>query len=360
MPGLFAGLDFATCPNLAHVAAPDRTHQLDLVCSWLAGHYVFPDVGEQVVDLLRTREAAGDFAGISTDEDFGIAVTETMQSINGDRHLRLLHSINAIPGKEDDTAEVADDVAYRDEVILSAGGIAAVQRLDGNVGYLDIRVLHAANVAAPIASAAMTLVAGTDVLLVDLRRCPGGSPLMVAHYCSYLFDDPTHLTDIYDRPTDQTRQFWTAPSVPGEKFGGTKPVYVLTSSSTFSGAEELAYDLQSRGRATVVGERTKGGAHPGARHRIGPHLQLSVPQGRAINAVTGTNWEGAGVQPDIEVSADDAFDTSYRLALAHVINLGRIGVRSVIAKEAEAARAELRQPVDDGAAADGRNQPGRR
>ncbi|CAN5380946.1 S41 family peptidase [soil metagenome] len=258
----------------------DQTHQLDLVCSWVGGHYVFPDVGQQVVDLLRARHAAGDFAGIATDQHFAIAVTQTMQSVNGDRHLRLLHSIHALPAQEEDTAEVADDIAYRDEVTLSAGGIAAAQRLDGNVGYLDIRTLHDANVAAPIASAAMTLMAGTDVLLVDLRRCPGGSPLMVAHYCSYLFEDPTHLNDIYDRPTDQTRQFWTAPSVPGEKFGGTKPVYVLTSSSTFSGAEELSYDLQSRGRATVAGERTKGGAHPGRRYRIGPHLELAVPQGR--------------------------------------------------------------------------------
>ena len=123
--------------------------------------------------------------------------------------------------QDDNDAEVFDEDAYRQEVLLSAGGIATAQRLDGNVGYLDIRTLHDANVAAPIASAAMTLLAGTDVLLIDLRRCPGGSPLMVAHYCSYLFDDPTHLDDIYDRPGDQTRQFWTAPSVPGTKFGGS-------------------------------------------------------------------------------------------------------------------------------------------
>jgi len=102
--------------------------------------------------------------------------------------------------QDDNDAEVFDEDAYRQEVLLSAGGIATAQRLDGNVGYLDIRTLHDANVAAPIASAAMTLLAGTDVLLIDLRRCPGGSPLMVAHYCSYLFDDPTHLNDIYDRP----------------------------------------------------------------------------------------------------------------------------------------------------------------
>lgn len=306
------------------------------MCSLLTRYYVFPEVGEQIIELLRARESAGVFADISTDADFGVAVTEAMQSVNGDRHLRLLHSVDEIPMQDDEEAHVFDEAGYRQEVWLSAGGIATAQRLDGNVGYLDIRTLHDANVAAPIASAAMTLLAGTDVLLVDLRRCPGGSPLMVAHYCSYLFDDPTHLNDIYDRPSDQTRQFWTAPSVPGEKFGGAKPVFVLTSSTTFSGAEEFSYDLQSRGRATIVGEPTMGGAHPGARYRIGPHLKLSVPQGRAINPVTGTDWEGSGVRPDIEVSAESAFETAYQLALEHVITLGREGVRRSVADEAEA------------------------
>ncbi|MBA3367613.1 MAG: S41 family peptidase [Geodermatophilaceae bacterium] len=323
------------------MSSPDRSRELDQVCALLTRYYVFPDVGEQVVELLRRRHSAGAFPGVSTDEEFGIALTHAMQTVNGDRHLRLLYSVDEIPVQDGEDSEVFDEVAYRQEVLLSAGGIAAAQRLDGNVGYLDIRTLHDANIAAPIVSAAMTLLAGTDVLIIDLRRCPGGSPLMVAHYCSYLFDDPTHLNDIYDRPSDQTRQFWTAPSVPGAKFGGSKPVYVLTSSTTFSGAEEFSYDLQSRGRARVVGEQTKGGAHPGARYRIGPHLQLAVPQGRAINPVTGTNWEGCGVRPDVDVSAEDAFDTAYGLALEHAFTLGREGARRAVVDEAEAAREGL-------------------
>lgn len=318
---------------------PDRSRELEQVCSLLIRHYVFSEVGDRIAELLRARHSNRAFDDTVADEDFAVAITETMQSVNGDRHLRLLYSVHEIPLPTDEDAEIFDEAAYRQEVSLSAGGISAAQRLDGNVGYLDIRVLHDANVAAPLASAAMTLLAGSDVLLIDLRRCLGGSPLMVAHYCSYLFDDPTHLNDIYDRPSNTTRQFWTAPWVPGEKFGGSKPVYVLTSSTTFSGAEELSYDLQALGRATIIGERTKGGANPGRRYRIGSHLQLSVPQGRAINAVTGTNWEGTGVTPDIEVPSDDAFDVAYRMALDHVIGLARDGVYRTVTAEAQTARA---------------------
>lgn len=315
-----------------------RSSAVQHMCTLVSQYYVFPDIAEEINAVLRGPQAVRELTGSSTDEDFSAAVTTIIQSVNGDKHLRLLHSVDELPLADAGDAEAIEDAAYRREVTLSAGGIASAQRLEGNVGYLDIRVLHDANVAAPLASAAMTLVAGTDALLIDLRRCPGGSPLMVAHLCSYLFDDPTHLTDVYDRPSGETRQFWTAPWVPGEKFGEAKPIYVLVGSATFSGAEQFGYALQSRGRATIVGEPTGGGAHLGARHRIGPHLQLSVPQGRTINPVTGTDWEGSGLRPDVAVAADEAFDIAYELALEQVLSLGRAGVRRSVHEEAEAAQ----------------------
>jgi C-terminal processing protease CtpA/Prc len=232
-----------------------------------------------------------------------------------------MFSHDAIPEHDE---RVFDEDTYRAEVRLQVGGIATVQRLDGNVGYLDVRAMHDAGHAGQAAIAAMTLLAHTDVLLIDLRRNGGGDPGMVALYCSYLFDDTTHLNDLYWRDDDSTRQWWTLPYVPGPRFGGTKPVYVLTSGDTFSGAEELAYDL-TRGRATLIGERTRGGAHPGGRYRVATHLKAAVPSGRAINPVTGTNWEGTGVEPDLELPATDAFDAAYRLALDHVLTFGSDG-----------------------------------
>ncbi len=93
----------------------------------------------------------------------------------------------------------------------------------------------------------------------------------------------------------------------------------LPGATTFSGAEALAYDLQRLGRAAVVGETTRGGAHPRRAFRVHPHLEATIPVARAVNPVTGTNWEGTGVVPDIGAVADEAFDTAYRLALAQVV-----------------------------------------
>jgi C-terminal processing protease CtpA/Prc len=309
------------------------------LCGQLTTYYVFPDVAEQIVAVLRRRLADGGYDQVADDEEFAVAVTADLQSVNGDRHLRLLYSIDPIP--EGDEGPVFDEDAYRVEVELDAGGIAAVARLDGNVGYLDIRALHDAAHAGHAAVAAMNLLAHTDVLLIDLRHNGGGDPGIIALYCSYLFDDHTHLNDLYWRDGDRTSQWWTLPYVPGPTFGGTKPIYVLTSEATFSGAEEFSYNLKTRGRATIVGERTGGGAHPGDRYRVDTHLGSAVPSGRAINPVTGTNWEGTGVEPDIELPADEAFDAAYRLALDHVLTLGSDGPRREVAEEAATARAAL-------------------
>ncbi|GAA3447214.1 S41 family peptidase [Planomonospora venezuelensis] len=317
----------------------DRSLHIDIISAQLLEYYVFPDVAREIADVLRARLAEGRYADLPDDEAFAAAVTEDLQSVNGDRHLRLLHNVDPIP--EQEAAEFFDEALYRAEAELGGYGFARAERLDGNVGYLDTRAMVAAELAGHAAVAAMNLLASTDALIVDVRRNGGGDPRMVALLCSYLFDEPTHLNDIYDRPSGETAQSWTLPFVPGPRFGGSKPVYVLTSGTTFSGAEEFTYNLQTRGRATVVGERTRGGAHPGVRYRVDAHLKSAVPSGRAINPVTGTNWEGTGIVPDIGLPAAQAFDHAYGLALRHVLELGDGGARRAVAAEARAALARL-------------------
>jgi C-terminal processing protease CtpA/Prc len=160
--------------------------------------------------------------------------------------------------------------------------------------------------------------------------------------CSYLFDDePVELSGIYDRPSDRVKQAWTLPYVPGRRYGAARPLWVLTSGMTFSGGEALSYDLQQAGRATVVGERTGGGAHPRRGFRVNEHLEATIPVGRAVSPVTGSNWEGTGVAPDIAVPAGDAPATAYRLALEHVVTLEAPGHRREVHEE---AREALDQP----------------
>jgi C-terminal processing protease CtpA/Prc len=192
-----------------------------------------------------------------------------------------------------------------------------VQLLDGNTALLELApsLFPLAWSAEPL-SAALTLVARADSLVLDLRANRGGDPETVSFVCSYLLDERTHLNTQYARVGDRHDQWWSLPYVPGARFGGTKPVYVLTGPDTFSGAEELAYDLQQLGRAVTVGETTRGGAHPREGWTVHPHLEVTIPVARSVNPVSGTNWEGTGVRPDVPCPAPEALDKALSLIRA--------------------------------------------
>ena len=131
--------------------------------------------------------------------------------------------------------------------------------------------------------------------------------------CSYLFDRRTHLNDIYYRHENTTQEFWTSSPIPGNTLAD-KPAYVLTSSTTFSGAEEFSYDLKNLKRATLVGETTAGGAYLVQERRIDDHFSIQVPFGRRVNPISKTDWEGAGVEPDVKVNATAALDAAQKIA----------------------------------------------
>ncbi|WP_209492957.1 S41 family peptidase [Streptomyces sp. PvR006] len=283
---------------------------IDETARLVSEQYVFPEIAEQVADLLRRRLAEGAYDVDGAEELAGL-VTADLQSVNGDRHLRLKH--HADPVSPEQGAATLE--AMRRDFDTSLGGAPLVRLHDGGIAVVELApMLFPLDWAAEPLAAALTLTSRAQALIVDLRANRGGDPDTVAFVCSYLLDRRTHLNSMHWRKGDRREQSWSLPHVPGARFGGSKPLYVLTSDSTFSAAEELAYDLQQLGRAVVVGERTRGGAHPCKGWTVHPHLEVTVPMGRAVNPVSGTNWEGTGVQPDVLCPAVDALDQARALA----------------------------------------------
>ncbi|MEV4370080.1 S41 family peptidase [Nonomuraea sp. NPDC049637] len=292
--------------NLRPAPVIDETTRL------LTEHYVFPEVAEQVADLLRRRLADGAY-DVGGAAELARLVTADLQSVNGDKHLRLKH--HADPVSPEQGAATLESI--RRDYDASLGGAPRVELLDGGVAVVELApMLFPLEWAAEPLSAALTLASRAQALILDLRDNRGGDPDTVAFVCSYLLDERTHLNTMHWRGGERGEQYWSLPHVPGARFGGSKPLYVLSSGSTFSAAEELAYDLQQLGRAVVVGEPTRGGAHPCKGWTVHPHLEATVPIGRAVNPVSGANWEGTGVQPDIPCAAAEALDRAHALALA--------------------------------------------
>ncbi|MER5729106.1 S41 family peptidase [Streptomyces sp. NPDC002138] len=287
---------------------------IDETVRLLTGNYVFPEMAQQLAGLLRRRLAEGAY-DVDDAEELSRRVTADLQSVNGDRHLRLKH--HADPVSPERGAATRD--AMRRDFDTSLGGVPRVELLDGGVAVVELApMLFPLEWTAEPLSAALTLASRAQALIVDLRANRGGDPDTVAFVCSYLLDERTHLNTMHWRGGERSEQSWSLPHVPGARFGGTKPLYVLSSGTTFSAAEELAYDLQQLGRAVVVGERTRGGAHPCQGWTVHPHLEATVPVGRAVNPVSGANWEGVGVQPDVPCTAADSLDRAHALALARL------------------------------------------
>ena len=224
-----------------------------------------------------------------------------------------MHHADELPA--DVAGDDAEEYAAMAGWAASTGdGIAKVERLAGNVGLLVIDpILFPVVISGEAVTAAMSLIASAAALVIDLRSCRGGDPAMVAWLCSYLFGrEPVELTGLRER--GRVTQSWTVPHVPGGRFGADKPVFVLTSTVTFSGGEQLSYDLQRLGRAIVVGEQTRGGAHAREGFRVHPHLEATIPVAAGVNPVTGGNWEQIGVTPDVVVAAEDALARAHQLA----------------------------------------------
>lgn len=161
----------------------------------------------------------------------------------------------------------------------------------------------------------MSEAASAAALIIDLRENQGGSPEIIALMASYLFDDqPVHLYDQSNRRAGTNMSVWTNPAVKGTRLGGQKPVFILTSAQTYSAAENLAYTLQQLKRARVVGETTRGGAHGSFGRPVTSHLVPMIATSRTINAVSGSDWNRIGVQPDTAVPAAKALETAVELA----------------------------------------------
>jgi hypothetical protein len=294
------------------VSDAERARVIETAEKMVNEFYVYPDMAKSMSAALKTQQKRGDYRAIIDSDILATRLTDDLRAVSHDRHISVHFSSEIVP-PEDPNRRPDSDPKLGQQAAASNCGFEKAEHLTPNVGYLKLNMFAEPKFCAPTAIAAMNFLADSDALILDVRDNHGGAPPMVALICSYLFGEPTHLGDIYDRQQNTTEQSWTFPYLPGKRFMG-KPVFVLTSRRTFSAAEEFSYDLKILKRATLIGETTGGGAHTVAPHRLNDHFYIMVPFGRFVNAITKTDWEGTGVEPDIKVAAADALDEALKRA----------------------------------------------
>lgn len=341
------------------LAAPDaspmdrqtRAAVLHDLFAALDRYYVFPGVAQEIRQNLSDKSRRGNYDALTDPTLFAEAISRDLRQVGRDPHLGISYSATPVPADPVD-AEAEDEATLEQHRAFGRRvnfGFSRVEILPGEVGYLKLDGFFDLSAGGTdTAAAAMAFVRHTRALIIDLRENGGGHPSMGVLLLSYFFSNPTHLSDFHRRDDARVEQNWTAPFVPGAHY--TNPVYVLTSRETISAPEGFAYDLQTRRRAVIVGETTAGAANPGYERRIGEHFTAFIPFGRAVSPVTGTNWEGTGVTPDLPATANDALSAAQRAVLqAAIANEGdsrqRDRLRAALtAVERQSTTTQPRQP----------------
>jgi hypothetical protein len=296
------------------VTSEEKQQAVTELANLLRERYVLADVAEKAAAFIEQKLKSGAYDDAGDARSFADRLTVDLQAVTEDKHLRIGEAPRSEPTPTAPADPEAVRAARRAAVRRSNNGFLRAEVLPGNVGYLDFRRFQSPGVAGDTLVATMGFFANVDAFILDLRNCRGGSAFTVPYVTAYFFSRPTHLHDMVFRGDNVTEHFWTHPYVPGKRLADV-PMFILTSAYTFSGAEGVAYRFKVLKRATIVGERTGGGANAGGVRDVAPFFRVYMPMGRPVDPDTGTNWEGTGVEPDIETSAREA------LAVAHIAAL---------------------------------------
>jgi C-terminal processing protease CtpA/Prc len=294
-------------PSLEAVAENLTKEQIKLVVektsTILDQNYLFPDLGTKYADFIKTRWKSGAYSDVTSMKEMVVLLTDDLYSIHKDKHLTfsLGHEV----------AVTRESMQVRKKHLFEINyGFNMAEILCGNVAYLEIVEFCAPDQSSNAMAQAFASLEGCDTLIIDIRHNKGGAGDLIHLICAYFFEEATHLYDVINPRNGRVEEVWSATRTGPSKFVD-KPLYILTSQVTYSAAECLAYSLQALKRAVIVGENSAGGAHPTRSFIIREvHLVLTVPVRDIRSPVTGGNWEGTGVKPDITVPAEKALEAA--------------------------------------------------
>lgn len=316
------GLFFKSATISGQLNVQQKNSIIDTLCKKVEQYYIYPEVADSIVSYLKKQQKNDAYINICDAGLFASEITKDLRKAGKDQHLRLEYSESVLAEQGDDAYVMSEEEQREIEqyVVHENYGIAKIEVLKGNIGFIDFNWICGADYAGEKYASMMDYLSHTDALIIDLRKCRGAMGRDAINYlASYFFDESIHLNDLIWRKNNFTEQKWTYAYVPGKRYI-EKPVYVLTSARTFSGGEGFCYHLQALKRITVIGEQTRGGANPGGSVRISDHFSSFIPFGRTYNPITKTSWEGIGVVPDSLVKANRALFEAHKIALQYCIN----------------------------------------
>ncbi len=297
----------------AHSNASDINALLEATKQNINQYYVLSESIPNITASLDNTELQHALANATSEQEIGDILTAHLEGF--DKHF----TVQPIP-----TANTKEKATFPKEPWFTKldrknAGLRHVEIKQGNIGYIEFwGFANLNNNTQQKFNNVMQLLSDVDGLIIDLRENGGGSGEMVSWLISYFVKGRVHTNSFYTRYTDVSNDFYTEKNIDGGKLESV-PLYILIGPNTFSAAEEFAYNLKHMGRATIIGEPSKGGANPWRWFPLTDNMRIGIPATRAINPITQTNWEGKGVIPNVEVNEQDALEKAYEISLKTVL-----------------------------------------
>ncbi len=315
--------------DIPTITEKEKTEVINNLCTLVKNEYVIAETGILMSKKIKEKLKAGKYNSIKNIIQMCDVLTQDLRAISKDEHFGMAHS-------PEDVRSLQTTLSKTDSLEMEKTQIKEGQKnnfafkelsiLEGNIGYLNFTAFHELRHAKETITAAMNFLSSTEAIIIDLRNNTGGSLDMPPYLASYfLSEDKEVLLQFMDRNNKVNSKTETTQQLDGKRLFG-KPLYILTSKETISAAEAFIYSLKNRKAAIIVGETTKGAANPSEPKVLNENFLVLLPNHRPIDPVTGTNWEGVGIQPDIKVIADKAKETAHIYAIENITHQSQWGI----------------------------------
>jgi len=172
-----------------------RTKVIQDIIQLTREKYVYPEIGEKIATQIQTKLMNGEYDEVIDEMELAFNLTSDLQSISNDRHWSVVYDPKGVGDQVDPENEADEDRMrrYLEKARKTNFGFERVERLKGNIGYIDLRLFEPSEYGGETAVAAMNFIANCDALIIDLRQNHGGYPSMVQLITSYLYDSKPRL-----------------------------------------------------------------------------------------------------------------------------------------------------------------------
>ncbi len=312
-----------------------RTAVVQDIARKLTDGYLYADKGKEFAEYLETRLAEGAYDDLVERRAFAAQLSAELFELSNDKHLKIMlaqpggapagggrtmirRRVSGDPGDEGGgPTRVQDGGSWpgMPDFRRVNHGFQELRLMEGNVGYIDLRTFSPSPDALARVDAVMAFFDSVDALIIDIGRNPGGAGTIIPYLSGYLFSEPTHLSNSFQRGMEEPHERWTAKDIKG-RLRPDLPVFLVTSRGTGSAAESFTFGLKVTERVTLVGERTAGAGNFGDTLRPLPEgFQMFLPIGSTYDPRTGKGFEAEGIEPDYAVPYADAVREAHVMAV---------------------------------------------